>query len=384
MTEDRTSYTNPNAPGQLPVGPDMIDLFPVALRRHWHRMFLTAVAAGVLSFVVSLFLPPAYRARATIFVNSSTISSKTLALLAPQATGFAGMLQTQNRTAYLIRLLESERMRSRIIDDLELDRRDEITRGRKLTREEMLKALDDITDIINDRDGTLTIQVITPSAKLSADIANEYVRNLGLMVTGVERRKRIFIGEQMRAEEEQLRRAEEALKRFEDSTRLVALDEQTKSLVNKLADLKAEKLSIEMASREHAALLDAAGSLPDLVELEEQAKGLKAKSEAVDEAIREYEEQLKQLPEHALKLARLTRDARIHEKAYQLLVEQYKIAQISEKEEDSAFEIVDRARVPEKKFRPRKLVNAAGGFAAALVLATVLAIGVEKRRVRPR
>lgn len=362
----------------------MIDVFPAAVSRHWHRILVVAVAAGLLSLLVSVFLPPAYRARANIFVNSSSISNKALAMLAPQATGLAGVLQTGSRATYLVKLLESERMRSRVIGNLNLRGAPELTRGRELSNEEMLKALSDVTDIINDREGMVVVQVTTRSAQLSADIANEYVRNLGLMVMGVERRKRIFIGEQMRAEEAQLRKAEEALKDFEDSTQLVALDEQTKSLVTKLADLKAERLAIEMAARERAALLDAAGSLPQLVELEEQAEALKAKSESIDAAIREYEDNLKQLPRQALRLARLTRDAKIHEKAYELLVEQYKIAQISEKEEDSAFEVLDRARVPEKKFRPRRLMNAAGGFAVAVVLGLAVALAIEKRRIRQR
>lgn len=362
----------------------MIDVFPAAVSRHWHRILVVAVAAGLLGLLVSLFLPPTYRARATIFVNASSISNKALAMLAPQATGLAGVLQTGSRATYLVKLLESERMRSRVIGNLNLRGASELTRGRDLSNEEMLRALSEVTDIINDREGMVVVQVTTGRAQLSADIANEYVRNLGLMVMGVERRKRIFIGEQMQAEEAQLRKAEEALKDFEDSTQLVALDEQTKSLVTKLADLKAEKLAIEMAARERAALLDAAGSLPQLVELEEQAEAIKAKSESVDAAIQEYEDQLKQLPRQALRLARLTRDARIHEKAYQLLVEQHKIAQISEKEEDSAFEIMDRARVPEKKFRPRRLMNAAGGFAVAVVLGLAVALAVEKRRVRSR
>lgn len=384
MTDNMPTSADARAPGQMALGPDLIDLFPVAVSRHWHRILVVAVAAGLLSLVVSLFLPPAYRARASIFVNSSSISNRALAMLAPQATGLAGMLQTGSSTSYLVKLLESERMRARVIDNLNLRRAREITRGRDMTREEMLKALSDITDIVNDSDGMVIVQVTTPSARLSADIANDYVRNLGLMVMGVERRKRIFIGEQMQAEEQELRKAEEALKEFEDSTQLVALDEQTKNLVTKLADLKAEKLAIEMAAREHAALLDAAGSLPELVELQEQAEALKAKSESVDAAIQEYEERLRQLPQQALRLARLTRDAKIHEKAYQLLVEQYKIAQISEKEEDSAFEVMDRARVPEKKFRPRRMMNAAGGFAVALVLGLAVALGVEKRKIRPR
>ncbi|NCB40747.1 MAG: hypothetical protein EOM80_18470 [Erysipelotrichia bacterium] len=94
------------------------------------------------------------------------------------------------------------------------------------------------------------------------------------------------------------------------------------------------------------------------------------------------EKELALLPDLALEFARMGRNLKVKEKVFGVLTEQYESAKIAEAEEGSQFEVIDRARPPEVKSKPRRsiMVILAGLSAGVLGVFAAFLIEFVKRR----
>ena len=75
--------------------------------------------------------------------------------------------------------------------------------------------------------------------------------------------------------------------------------------------------------------------------------------------IADYEEQLRQLPETELTLARLTREKMVAEELYLLLATRHEEMKITEAMEPSSVQVLDPAIPPRSPIKPRKMLNLA-------------------------
>ncbi|WDT80236.1 MAG: hypothetical protein MPW14_00020 [Candidatus Manganitrophus sp.] len=73
------------------------------------------------------------------------------------------------------------------------------------------------------------------------------------------------------------------------------------------------------------------------------------------------------MPDLALQYARLLRDVKVQETLYGLLVQQYEMARIQEAKDSPTVQILDIAKVPGKKSKPKRLsIVLFSTFAAAV------------------
>ncbi|NLV92377.1 MAG: hypothetical protein GX030_08300 [Firmicutes bacterium] len=99
--------------------------------------------------------------------------------------------------------------------------------------------------------------------------------------------------------------------------------------------------------------------IQQIVELEVEATALQARSESLQGIIADYEEQLRQLPETELTLARLTREKMVAEELYLLLATRHEEMKITEAMEPSSVQVLDPAIPPRSPIKPRKMLNLA-------------------------
>ena len=129
-------------------------------------------------------------------------------------------------------------------------------------------------------------------------------------------------------------------------------------------------------------MLKSSGSVPELVKVEAQKVAEEARISALDKEIALVEKEIGILPELALEFARLQRNLSVKTKIFGVLTEQYEMAKIAEAEEGSQFEVVDRARAPEVKSKPRRSIMVILAGLSAGVLGVFAAFLIEFIRRR--
>ncbi|HEY9071079.1 MAG TPA: Wzz/FepE/Etk N-terminal domain-containing protein [Candidatus Ozemobacteraceae bacterium] len=368
---------------------DEIDLFELGkvLWKHWKLVLVMPFVVAVVVALYSLTMPNFFKSKATIFVHAKGGGSGMSALLSslPMA-GMLGGLGGGGGAEYLMAYLKSDDMSFRIIDQFGVATNSVLVGENPapdITRDDLIKLVGDIVTVSKDKDGLITITAETKSASLSAQIADTYISNLNAYAKGPATKKRQFIEEQLAKVSGELDAAEMKFKQFQDANKLVAIDEQSRAVVESLVKLESSKIESDVALKMQESLLKSMGNLPELVRIEGQKVSEEARQKALDKAIGDVEKRLEGIPELALQYARLMRELKVKEKVFATLTEQYEMAKISEAEEGSQFEIIDRPYPAERKSKPkRSLIVILSGITAGM-LGVFLAFFIEfleKRR----
>ena len=361
---------------------DEIDLFELAkvLYKHWKLVIVFPFVVAVLVALYSLTLPNHFKASTTVFVHSSGGKMSSLLSSIPLA-GMLGGIGGNSSSDYLKAYLKSRTLSEKIIARFGIATNPAIV-GKNLPDEppkfdDILKKLNSIVSISKDKEGMITISAETLVPEVSAEIAESYVGYLQSFAKGPQKQKRVFVEKQLKKVTKELEKAELALKSFQDKHKLFALEQQTSKMISNLAELESEKIRSGIQVKMQESLLKASGNMPELVKLEGQKVSEEAKLKALDEKITEAESGLKELPDIALQFIRLKREEKIKEKIFGLLTEQFEMAKIAEAEEGSQFEVIDHARAPERKSKPRRSIMVILAGLAAGVLGVFGAFGIE-------
>jgi tyrosine-protein kinase Etk/Wzc len=118
------------------------------------------------------------------------------------------------------------------------------------------------------------------------------------------------------------------------------------------------------------------------LETQIEIQTIRAKRQALDDALKQYEQQFKSIPEKSVQFARLQRDKASLEKLYLLLEEKYSEAHIAEQSEFGYVDIFDSAVIPTKPSSPNIILNLAVGVVLGLALGIALAFVREFMNVK--
>ncbi len=207
--------------------------------------------------------------------------------------------------------------------------------------------------------------------ELAARIANQYPIELQSFLSenalSLAKRARIFLGERYQKAKKQLARSEEALRAFQTKHKLVAVDEQTEAAVEAIAELKAQIMAKEVELGVCRKFFTDAS--PHVIKVKDEVRSLKRHLAAMESKKGNPEADVlptfNEAPTVGLAYMRLKRDVLINEKLFELLTQQYEMAKIEEAREEVAFQVIDRAIPPEKRFKPkRKLIVLLAGTVA--------------------
>ena len=372
---------------------DEIDLFELlaVLKKHWMLIiFLPIIVAGAVAGY-SLTMPNYYKSSGTIFVHSSSGSGALSSLMSsiPMA-GLMGLGGGGGGANYLTVYLKSATMSDYIIKRFGIATHPAIVGenyvpdpSKPIVYDNLLKKMEKIVTVDNDpKTGLITISAETMSATTSAEIVTAYIERLDKFSKGPQKEKRIFIEKQLEKIGKELEVAENEYKVFQDKYKLFALDKQTAASIDKMAQLESQRVSSNISLEMQQSMLKSSGSVPELVKVEAQKVAEEAKAEAIKKEISEVEKELAALPDISLEFIRLQRNLKVKEKLYAVLTEQYEMAKITEAEEGSQFEVIDQARIPELKSKPKRAIMVILAGLSTGVLAVFLAFLQEfiKRR----
>jgi capsular exopolysaccharide synthesis family protein len=219
----------------------------------------------------------------------------------------------------------------------------------------------------DEKTGIITITAEHTDPKLTTAIANAYVeslqRALNTNAFTLAKKNRVFIEAQLLKTRQDLDTAEETRRQFEQTHGIVALDAQAQVAVSAIASLEAQIMAKEVQLGVIQRTLT--GSSHEVYLLQEELKELRAqlvrlqRGEHGSAVALEMQGRMSPLllsldkaPEIKLQYARLQRETLVQNTLFTLMAQQFEQAKIEEARDETAFQLLDEAIVPEKKAKP--------------------------------
>ncbi len=193
------------------------------------------------------------------------------------------------------------------------------------------------------KNGTITISAEFKDPKLAAEVANGYVDGLQKFINEnaftVAKRNRIFIEGQLAQNKRELLEAGKELNEFYKGGRVSSVE---------------SKIDVPIANSNTQAVLG----------------DLQKQKEEIENKI------VKDIPQQVY-LQYLTLRRNLLTQINTLLTQQYEMAKIDEAKDELAFQVIDPARVPEKRSRPKRRQMVMLAFASSLFIGVFAAFFME-------
>ena len=363
------SHEGAGAPYPPEDGISVIDLLIVLAKHKWLIIGLPLLV-GICAAVYSLSLPPIYTATAKILPPQASQSSA--AAMLSQMGGMGGSagaaLGIKNPNEMYVSMLKSRTVVDNMVQRFGLMETYKVT-----TMGEARGFLLLASKIVSNRtDGLITIDVDDGDPKRAAELANAYIEELykltqTLAVTEAGQR-RLFLEKQWKQSKDRLADAEVAMKKFLETTGLIKLEDQSRAIVESLAQLKGQLTAkeVELGSMR----LFATETNPDLLRTQRELVTLRDQLGKLEKSGSTNEFGIMmtsgKLPEVGLEYVRKFREVKYHETIFELLARQYEIAKVDESKDAPIVQVLEKATPPEQKSKPSRrdivLKNLFGAF----------------------
>jgi uncharacterized protein involved in exopolysaccharide biosynthesis len=341
----------------------------LALLASQKRFILRAVVgAALLSTAIAFLLPVRYEANIVMLPpqqNSSLGSALgqlgsggSLGTLAPLAALAGGGLGIKNPADLYVSLLTS-----RTVEDALIQRFGLMAEYREKRLSDARKELEDRTNAVaGAKDGLIRISVEDRDPRRAAELANGYVEEFrklsaSLAITEAARR-RLFFEQQLQQAKDNLSAAEEAMRATQQSTGVLQIDSQARSLIESAAILRGQVVAkqVQIQSMRSFATEDN----PRLVLAKQELAALQAQLERLagsqPDAGSDIILSKGRVTGSGVEYVRRLRDLKYHETVFELLAKQFEIAKLDEAREGSIIQVVDTAVAPDKRSSPHRLL----------------------------
>src|SRR5882757_4979818 len=372
LTDSRVMAAPPADPidaAQLGTDTEVSVLDILALLASHRRFILRAiVGAALLSTAVALLLPVRYEANIVMMPpqqNSSmgsTLaqggSAGSLGTLAPLASLAGGSLGIKNPADMYVSLLTS-----RTVEDALIQRFGLMAEYREKRLSDARKELEYRTNAVaGTKDGLIRISVEDHDPRRAAELANGYVEEFrklsaSLAITEAARR-RLFFEQQLQQAKDNLAIAEEAMRATQQSTGVLQIDSQARSLIESAAILRGQVVAKQVQIQSMRSF--AAEDNPRLILAKQELAALQAQLDRLAGSQPDPGSDIilskGKVTGSGVEYTRRFRDLKYHETVFELLAKQFEIAKLDEAREGSIIQVVDSAVAPDKRSSPHRLL----------------------------
>jgi tyrosine-protein kinase Etk/Wzc len=348
------------------------------------RMIVIATGATVIaSVIISLLLPPIYRAETKILPPQQRDSGLAYQLMG-QGGGLSalafGSLGMKKPGDLYVGMLKSRTVFDAIIDRFGLIKAYDVK-----YREEARNRLGSALTARSGKDSIITVHVEDRDPRRAADMANAFVEELktlnrGLALTEAAQR-RLFFEEQILEVKSALLKSEEGIKGFQEKTGALKIDEQAKVVIAGIANVRAQISAREVQQRVMRTY--ATSQNPDIQRVEEEISGLKAELNKLEEKGGKGHDVLMptgRMPSVGIEYLRKLREVKYNETLFELLAKQYELAKIDEARDAAVIQVIDKAVTPEKKVKPMRLLIVTVSLLCGFFLSVLAAFLIEYAR----
>lgn len=354
----------------------IIDLLLVIVS-HKKMIICNTIAAVVLTVCITLLMPNIYTA--TTLILPAEEDKGGMSAMMGQLGGLAGLAGASiggaTKTDLYITMLKSETVRDPIIDRFNLM---EVYKAK--LRVDAYNVLNTKATIsAGKKDGIITISVSDKDPKLASEMANGYVEELGKIAVGLSTsgagKNRLFLEERLAKTKGDLIKAGDELKVFQAKNKMLNVTEQAKASIEGVAKLRAQ---LAMQEVQLATLLQ------QFTDSSHEVKSTKASVTSLKSQIARLEggsggssiPSVGSVPQLGQDYLRLMRDFKVQETMVELLTKQYEMARFSESKDLSPFQVLQKAKVPERKSKPARakmvILAAVTVFFISLLLSFIL------------
>jgi tyrosine-protein kinase Etk/Wzc len=315
--------------------------------------------------VVSLLLPNRYEAKIVLMPPSQSSSAGSALLGQLGNIGSLGSLASmtglsmKNPADMYLSFLTS-----RTVEDALIKRFDLMNEYHQKHLSDARKELEGrTTAVAGTKDGLIRLSIEDRDPKRAAELANGYVEEFrklaaSLAITEAARR-RLFFGLQLQDAKDNLTKAEEAMRKTQQSTGVLQIDSQARSLIESAAILRAQVVAKQVQIQSMRSF--AAEDNPELILAKQQLAALEGQLQRVAGSESDTGTDINlskgRVTESGMEYVRRFRDLKYHETVYELLAKEFEIAKLDEAREGSIIQVVDAAVPPDKKsFPPRLLI----------------------------
>lgn len=354
----------------------------------WRRLLLVnTIIAAVFTFIIMLFMPNWYKSTTTILppekesglgFGASLLPSGLGSLLGGSGMSLPG-LATQSDL--YVSIAKSRAVCMGVIEKYNLK-----TLFNTEFDEQAIDELLGRTNIFVEPDGIISISYEDTDQKRAAAIANSLAEELNRVnqenMASKAHAMREFVEQRLTETIRDLAAAEEAYKNFQEIHFAVSLDEQVKAVISAVAELRGQLAVSEI----ELGVMKKSLSPTNLTYQEqeykiEQIKDQLSKLENGDTTQSAFLNMpMKETPQLALQLARLTRELKIQETIFELLKQQYEQAKIQELQDTPTIQVLDKAEIPKIKSRPKRVSIAIMGGVASFGFTLIFVLMLEFMR----
>lgn len=382
-------------PNRHPDSPlTILDYSRIAWRARWKILVLVLISA-VLTGIVSKLSPTLYEAKvSSLPVREDSFGggglsfgsggggkesgSASMSMDALSGKGGPSLMDT------LLVLLNSRLMAEEVIKQLNLMQYYK-TDSKRAAANALLAEIS-VNHSVNK---TIEITVITSDPVMAADIANAYFPILDRLnreytITSVKR-NRMFIEARLAEKTKKLKEAEDTLKNFQTANRTLEIQGAAVAAMGAAADLRGQIVALEV---ELASLTYATPDHPMINQLQTQIHALEKQLDRMEQdQVRAIGKRARarapmsaklfpsfeEAPSLALDFLRLTRQLKVEEAVYAMLVGMLEQAKIAETRDMPTIQVMDKAIPPERKSRPKTLQNVQTAAVLSLIFGILLA-----------
>jgi tyrosine-protein kinase Etk/Wzc len=348
----------------------LLDIVAVLLER---KRFVVRFVLGAVVFAIALafLLPVRYEAKIVLLPpqqNSSIGSilmgqSGTLGSLGSLASLAGGGLNLKNPTDMYVSLLTS-----RTVEDAMIKRFDLMKEYHEKRMSDARKEFERRTTVVaGTKDGLIRLSIEDRDPKRAAELANGYVEEFrklsaSLAITEAARR-RLFFEQQVQQAKDKLTEAEEAMTKTEQSTGVLQIDSQARSLIESAAILRAQVVAKQVQIEGMRSF--ATDDNPNLILAKQELAALQSQLEHVAGSQNDPGTDINlskgRVTQSGMEYLRRYRDLKYQETVFELLAKEFEIAKLDEAREGSIIQVVDAAVPPDKRSSPHRLLIVIGG-----------------------
>jgi tyrosine-protein kinase Etk/Wzc len=349
------------------------------------------LTATIIAIAVTFILPKWYEANALLLPpkdSSSTIDQLSKLSEMVSVTGGLNLPVMVTASDIYAKILQSRTVTDRIVERFKLaDRYD------THTQQDTYLALLSHCDFRVTAEGLVSIRVEDKDPKMAADMANAFSEEINKVnqeiVSSRARHNRIFVEERLSQVKRELDSSRKAIEGFQQENKAVDFDEQTRLAIEQASSLKVDlaKIDLELQISEQTLGKDN----PELVEKRQRRSILEKQLSTLETggATSSYFSMpVSQIPTLKGKYELLYSKVKVSESLYNMLLDQLERAKIQEKEESPSITVLDEARVPEVRSRPKRTLITGAAFVlslfAALLLVALLEYMDRMRRNNPK
>jgi tyrosine-protein kinase Etk/Wzc len=353
----------------------LVDLLIVLARRKWFIVLFT-ITIAVLTAVIVFMLPNRYTAVTVLMPpqQNSSISSAVMGQLAG-AGGLASLagssLSLKNPNEMFVSLFRSRTVEQAMVQQFDLKNRYHVKKD-----SQALGAFEGHTTVeLGAKDGLLKITATDKDPNEASVLANGYVDQFQhlsehLAISEASQR-RAFFEQQLLEAKSNLTTAEEALKHTEQSTGVLQIDSQARTLIESAATLRAQIGAKEVQLQGMRTY--ATDNNPSVIEGEQELAALRSQLANLAGSGQDSGEGLLvskgKVPEAGLEYLRRLRDVKYYETISELIAKQYEIAKLDEAKQGSTIQVVDRAIPPDSHSSPKRTITVLLALVAAFFIA---------------